>query len=445
MSGARTKASVLDNKETLLQFSKDQAGTQEQKNAFITAYYKRKNLRLADKLETSTLSENKAVNTAIRYLRYCGSLSVVEVDQNNSAEIFKTSKSCKNPHCALCSRAKSNKLAMRFLDAIKDKGNYSLFKGVHFYFLTLTLRHGKGVREEVYLNELNKYCNKLFRSKVWSSNFEVQIAKEKTGKIHTRECTFSDSGYHIHAHIIIAGSRLRKSVKDVENDLKAKWLKITKDSFILRLDLLKFGGSSKVKLESSLNDTAVIRALKELFKYGTKTGALVKWKNSEVEKYADWIVKTKGKNFVNVSGVFRGLKLTSAKCKYDNKPEAREVDFNSKYYISKTSQLLFSSPTHLDYSTKKRKEILDKVCLKQLPSSAMDITEDVEEMLTYMTVGIEDMRVGKYIKDWVEFTRKEGLEMKRHREEVEELLRKSDERKKREKSQLKIFNIRNKA
>jgi len=123
MTQLSLKRSVLDTKETLLHFSSKSAGEKQQKNNFIKAHYRYRNLYTAHILELSKYVDHDQINRTIRNLRFCRSVAIVESSPDHIANINTTSKTCKNPHCALCARARSTKLALRLVSAITDQAN----------------------------------------------------------------------------------------------------------------------------------------------------------------------------------------------------------------------------------------------------------------------------------------------------------------------------------
>lgn len=345
---------------------------------------------LADHLETTSQKETEQIKRTISALRWCSSMSYLEKTEWGTGQIIRTSKKCRNHYCSICARARSTRLASRLQKAMQDRENDHLFKDKKFYFLTLTVKHNETTRNGIYLKEFNSYCNRLFRSKIWKSYFPRNSKPGESGWIQCRECTLSKASFHIHAHILICAPRLTTKITAVEKSIREKWVKITGDSDQIRLDLI--GKTKQIKSMAAAPDqkSEVQRAAKELFKYGTKAGRLDTYDVEKAERLATWINSTKGANFVNCSGLFRGLQLTGCKSKYDAPLSEFEPNKKSNYYITKTSKILFNYPTWKNYSRKKRKDILGKCQMKMTAAASRDVTSFAKEAMQYMTCGLED-------------------------------------------------------
>jgi len=398
------KPSVVHTKETLMQFSPKNIASKEAKTAFIKSYYRIRNLRLADILEQNPLVDHNSINTTIRSLRFCSSVAITEVTKSGIVRILRNSKTCKNAHCAICSKMKSNKLTDRAIQAINDPANRQLFKHKHFYFLTLTVKHNLETRTGIYLKEFNQYCQKLFRSSLWKKHFPYSKKTPLSGWISSRECTFTGNGYHIHAHVIICAPRIKKPINQLQNEISRKWEKITSDSKNIRLDLIKGLLLKQQGFDDETQRQKFIATLKELFKYGTKTGKFEEWDDDKVNMYTNWIIATKRKNFINVSGLFRGLQITGLKSKYDNPPPLAEPQKGSKILIGKTTDLKFNYNHRKVYSTKWRKRIMEKITFKSIGQEIYDITEIYEEMAGYMACQLKESEASRFIHEWRKYT-----------------------------------------
>ncbi len=409
----RSTGSVLDNKETLMHFSRSGKGSNEAKNSFITSHYRYRNLALARKLEDSFYFDHHDINKTIRNLRFCSSMAIVEETLNHNASILKTSKSCKNPHCAICSRSKSNKITSRISKAIQDEKNQKLFHGKHFYFLTLTVKHNATTRNFIYLKEFNQYCQKLFRSKLWKTRVPYSTGNPLSGWLTAKECTFTPNGYHIHAHAIICTTPFKKKIKTIESEIRYQWHKITKDSTGVRLDLIRQQAKGQASGKTQSKSTLNLQAVKELVKYGTKTGKFEDWDGPQVDKYAEWIIATKGKNFVNASGFFRGMKLTGNKSPYDEKYKFSGLDPKNKYYIGKTTKAKFNYNHRRSYSSKFRKSILPKIYLESISNEFTEVTDIGSEMYSYLMCGLNEKEINQLLPQWIEKARTKKEEIKR--------------------------------
>ena len=387
--------SVLDNKETFVQFCASTQGSKSAKDAFIKVSHRHRNLTLSNWLEESEKKEEIQVNKTIRRLRFCSSVSTI-VESNTDVEIFQTSKSCKSSHCSICLRQRSAKISKRIISALSADENQKLFDGKYFYFLTLTVKHDEETRQGIYLKEFKTYTQKLYRSKLWKSYFPYSNKSRQSGWITAYEVTLSEKGgYHIHAHTLICAPKLKIKVNHLQKELSAKWQKLTTDSFMIRLDLLNLK-SSELRSDDA-NKKEVYAAVQELIKYGTKAGSFKNWDKEKSDLYADWIIKTKGANFINASGLFRGLELTGLKSKFDEKQEQQPVP-DGKIFIGKTSQLKFNRSTKICHP-QHRQDALKKIRIIN-GSGFIDITEFKEEWDFISMVNMEEQDIKNYVRDF---------------------------------------------
>lgn len=382
-------SSVLDNKETFLQFQSNINASNDTKNEalplFFKSLYKVRNLRLADSLEKCHFAEHDEVNKVIRNLRWCNSATVLE-DSNGT--IYKMNLSCKNKFCYLCCRAKSAKLSSRMMalldDKFDDRSKYS------FYFLTLTLQHNEKVRRALYLKELKKLMNELYRSKVFKKHFTSHHPKQKIGIIQAFENKISKNGNHIHSHNLIMCSRVTIPIMELENLIRDKWKKLSNGSFQIKLDLVR----------NKDNSDNVFGAVKELFKYSIKTNDSNFISKKEADRIAYWMIKTKGQNMINARGLLRGHAITSAKCKYDEKPE-KLINKDSKYYLAKSAELKFTHSLYKKHSSEDRKLINKEVKLLDM-SKALDITDVADDIDFAFSLGLKADELFDYFKRHIE-------------------------------------------
>lgn len=376
--------SVLDTKETFAHFRASEPGKPSVKNSFIRVAYRHRNLDLAKWLDSTPSGWDGHVNKTIRRLRFCSAYSIIKASQEG-AEVESSSKSCKSPHCAICSRRRSTQISKRVVAAIQDKENEFRFKDKRFYFLTLTLKHDEKTRTGVYLDELKDYTKKLYRSKLWKDQFPFKKASMQSGWITCMETTISEeTGYHIHAHIMICGPKLKTKATVFENEIRKKWRKVTGDSFIVQFQLLDLKKTADPMASAADKEKEVHGVVAELIKYGTKAGNFKSWNSAKAELYADWVEKTKGANFVTCSGLFRGLELAGAKSRYDEGREEESgvgewvQDQEASYLMGPTSSIRFNSGTSA-VSPELRKKILESVMLTKA-SGFQDVTNVVSQI-----------------------------------------------------------------
>lgn len=398
--------SVFNNKETLAHFSNRKTGDSETKNSFITTAYRLKNLQLAYWLEKTHPNENSHTHKTLWRLRCCSSISIVEAT-TEGAKICSSTNSCKSAHCAICARARSAKISARLMAAVGDVANVGLFKNRHFYFVTITVKHDSVTRQGNYLKEFQNDVRRLYRSKLWKSMFPYSKQKPSSGWITCTETTFNTktNSYHIHAHVLVCGPKVKRAAKAVQKDLRAKWHKLTKDSpFGVRFDLLKL---SPAAMQSNADDAqrdAVAGAVRELIKYGTKAGTFESWNLGKAQLYADWVDTTKGRNFINASGLFRGLQITGEKSKYD--PRADDIDDDwekpefepnpdAEYWIGRTSQIQFNHSTKF-IPRYGRKRILEKIELTGV-QQFRDVTDVIRQIKPYEKMSMAPKDVEDYL------------------------------------------------
>ncbi len=393
--------SVFNNKETLLHFSPSD-DNKEAQSAFLLTHYRARNLKLAENLESfltisPTADDYSETFKTIRNLRWCSGVAMVEADTDGNGQIFATSKTCKNPNCCTCARNRASKIVNRLHKAMSDDDNKSLFDGLYAYHLVLTVKHNlNDTRNYVYLDEFKDYQTRLFRSKL----MRELMPKGRFGRISSVECTIGDNGYHIHAHVLLLMPKATKKITDLEADIRAKWLKITGDSHGVRLDLVKPDKDGNLS----------VRTVKEIVKYNVKVGDVRQMSMKETALYADWIEATKGKNFVNVAGVFRGLELTGDKSRYDEKAEPIEFKEDAKYFMVKTASLKFNhspngkqrkvSPSN-SFSRKKLREIIKTVQFKEI--EGYDVSHISKEMYHYLSLEMSGSVNWDKMVRWIEY------------------------------------------
>lgn len=364
--GVRGAGSVLDSRETFLHFAPPAAVTGRQKDSFISSHYRHRNLKLADKLASSIYANDQNTNKTIKSLRCCSKMSIVEYQPGEGARTFATSKTCKNPHCAICARTKSNRISNRLVAAITDTENRHLFQHKYFYFITITVKHDATTRNEIYLDAFNRDVNKLLRSKLFASQFG-KVGKEwRGGWIISRECTLTPNGYHIHAHALLCGPRLPYRAADYQASLQKAWKKITGDSTGVRFDLIKTKPNSNGVIVDIDDEQRLMGAIREVSKYTVKAGKVEDWDAYTCDKYGAWVEATKGRNFINASGIFRGLQITGAKSIYDGEKTPKPVSQTADYYLVRTTGVRFNSNPDKSLGVAAKQRVLEKVWIKGL-------------------------------------------------------------------------------
>ena len=266
------------------------------------------------------------------------------------------------------------------------------------------MKHDEKTRQGVYIDELKKNVKQFFRSKLFKSHFPYHSKNPESGWITAYETTLSKTGgYHIHTHILLCGNPIKIPVNKLQKQISANWKKITKDSFVVDLQLIKIKDvnpdTGKEEIISN-GKQGVYKTVRELVKYGTKAGKIRDWDFDKADLYSDWILSTRGKNFINCSGLFRKLQLTGMKSRYDDKPNYGELFLkeNEKILIGKMSQLRFNK-----YTIQKEKhehEILKKVRIK----TAVDfenITDSWGEFLKAFDRNLQEDEIHYFLNKWI--------------------------------------------
>jgi hypothetical protein len=376
----RPDCSVLDTKGTLLDFSNKKETKKTHSRDFYTTYYRHRNLDTSNALSKSSLVYNQAIQKTIKALNCCSHVASVSHIEGSHMTIQDTSPRCKNRYCQICCRIESNVLVSRFLKQIHDPANKDFFHGKHFYFLTLTLKHDLETRNNIYLKDLRKYVSKLINSKDFKSIFNIKDKKNDWAAYQSIEMTMSKGTYHIHAHIMLVSNPIKLKVNSAQDIIKNKWLKITKDSDIIRLDLVQNRNKDNdVDDDDSLNE-AIRQAASELFKYIIKSPDTKHMKDDDIDMFANWIIETKGKNFINALGYFRHNSIIKSRVK--NK-EIESTINNPKYdrlWIARTVDIKTNYPVKYMMSKNVRKTVLEYFKLQFDNDSYYEVTDLMNEI-----------------------------------------------------------------
>lgn len=351
-------SSVLDNRATFLQFLQDDKNKiATSRAAFTTVQYRKLNLSFATALANSKYSDDEVVSNTIAALRSCSSNSLIKITEQG-AEIAQTSRKCRNKYCSICSRIKSVKIAERLLKFLKEKQEEYDREQQAAYFLTLTLKHNSKVRSKVYVSELKDYIYKLFRSQLFKKHFGTDKNNILAGQFRNLESTFTKDSSHIHSHVLVLAPRIKVRAKDIQLKLQQKWLKLTKDSHNARFDLITDKNLPSRKKGKELTLNSLFPAIKEVVKYSVKISAKKNELPNIIDRVAQFLIKTKGTNFLTTSGDLRGHALTSWKSNYDEEWNPKEHDHNATYCVARTSQIHFNQESKFYTKERKDKNIL---------------------------------------------------------------------------------------
>lgn len=448
------KCSGQDNTEPLMQFlgatSSDYAGSSLQKSSFLQTHYRIYNINLARKLENCAWSFHPTIEKAYKDLSCCSNLALIEYyHRDNSfyspeASILKTSPKCRHKLCPRCNSIKSAKYKRRFIAAMNDKEAAPLFQSdistidhegkesklpKYFYFITLTMKHDlKGNRSVVFLDELKGYMTEFRRSKVWKKYFPYKkddpITKQ-SGYAQNYELTLTENGFNIHSHILMCCPRIKTKAMKVKEELKAQWNHYTKDDSDVRFDLVKMDADTLSQIKEGTLPTKFSKYVSECFKYTVKGGSIKTLDNeytitnnsgftrtiAHIDLMAQWLIETKRKRMLTSNGFFKGLGLFSTnKNKWDKIEDGFEpvtgLMKSARYLFGRTANIKYNFSPAYSYGKLKRRVILERVRITEIPPSFHDITPlaDEFEVISEHKFGESWEKMGQYIK-----TRKEEL------------------------------------
>lgn len=391
--------SVLDNKATFLQFlSSEDARKFTSKNNFLKVQYRKFNLSLATALENSSFRDHDTIRSTISALRSCSSLALLEID-DQGANIVQTSKKCRNKFCAICARAKSKMISDRIITMIKSKEDQLNIEEQRAYFLTLTLKNDSKSRSEVYTTELKDYIYKLLRSTLFKKYFTSDSNHILSGQFRNLESTFYYNRSHIHSHVLILAPRLKQAIKRVQTEFKQKWLKLTKDSHNVRIDLIRTQHQNNNDNCNYFTSQEFLSAIKEVVKYSVKVSAKKNELPAVIDRIADFIIKSKGVNFMTTSGDLRGHQLTAWKSKYDSEFEGINYDMTKDYTICKTSQIHFNNEIDFYQADRRRNNETLKQRIHYVKGSVYKLSKSDYEIKSAISLNINEVFLPQHFEE----------------------------------------------
>jgi hypothetical protein len=198
---------------------------------------------------------------------------------------------CNSMFCVNCSERRSEKWLKRILERCKTPGRKC-------WLLTLTVPNIPELSRDQ-LDRLSGHFKQLRRSKVWK---RVKLVKGKwrgvTGGVVSVECVYSvkRNDWHPHLHALI---ELPKDHPDDWLDqLKAEWLRVTGDAYVLKL-VPVYGRTKRGK---KLFRTVNRAGLKEVVKYVTKAASF----SRSPERVGEFLQAFKHVRRVQTFGSFHG-------------------------------------------------------------------------------------------------------------------------------------------
>lgn len=384
--------SYVHNIETFVHFSDVRKGQKDQKSSFLQVNYRIKNLELVSKLQKCQFKDHDSIIKIARGLHRCSTISKLEVTTGNSAAITRTSKKCRRSCCPRCNQIRSGQFRNRFFKCLVDPEIGNLFKKKYFYFITLTVKHNtSGIRTEVYLQELKTYVKRLKRSNLWKKHFPYSKKNPITGFAESYEMKLTPNGYHIHTHIMICTTPIKIKALKLEQHLRDKWKKITKDSTGVKFDMVKIDKTEIEKVRKGQPSGKFNGLVMEVFKYTVKLGDIHKLNSHNTNLFANWLIKTKEKNMIIAGGFFRGLELFGRDSKWDDKTPKEEVENckSYKYLVGRTSQMYFNHSTLRHYDKSEREQILANIYLTAVPDNFVDISKTGDFFDVYLNLSID--------------------------------------------------------
>lgn len=377
---SRPSSSVLDTIGTLPHFCTSNKEKKTHSKDFYTTYYRHRNLDLRSALLNSSDAGHDTIAKTAKALSCCSHLTTLTSLEGSQVTIDRSSPRCKNRYCQICSRIESSVIVRRFMDQIRDENNKPFFKNKSFYFLTFTLKHDENTRSDIYLKDLRSYMSKMVNSKSFKNVFSIEKPKKDFGAYQSIEMTIGKNGYHIHAHMILVSRKLNADVSKCEKVLSDKWLKITKDSSIFRLDLIKTNNTIK---NDSKQDQELFNASAELFKYIIKSPDVKKMSDDDMSRLTKWIIETKGKNFINALGYFRHNSIIKSRVKDDDVKKIDDTFVGYDLYIARTIDLKGNYDVKYMMSKSVRTQVLTYFKLHYDSVSMIEIS-DLLDYVTYM-------------------------------------------------------------
>lgn len=332
--------------------------------------HRKLNLILADNIDKLPYSGDKIYSNIMKSLRFCSQHSILESDQNQNVNIFTSSLFCRNKYCFICNHNKSITYTNRFKNLLQDNQENSYFADKYFYFLTLTLKHSKDVRNYIYLKELEQYKAKLFRRVTFKKHFGTVNSKSRNSFISSNEITFNDNGYNIHTHLLIIANPISIKINDLQKQIQIDWKNITSDSWNVRLDLIK-----------SNNDKDFTKTLQEVFKYNVKfrLSSIQDWRT--LEKLGDWIFHSHSKKLIKSYGYLRKFNLFSRQNKYDIIKSNKFINYNNEYYLTQSAKSKLSENINISTKIDTKKLDLQNIKILNPLKNSINISNHIDDYI----------------------------------------------------------------
>jgi hypothetical protein len=151
-------------------------------------------------------------------------------------------------------------------------------------------------------------------------------------------------------------------------------------------------------LINSKDNSSIRNAVSEVFKYIIKSPDPKKLNDDEIDLFANWIIETRGKNFINALGYFKKNSIIKSRVKNN---EERKIDDNYLYnelFLSRTVDLKGNAPINAIMSKNVRKDTLEYFKLDRLEGEIIDVSDilehvdDILKSCSYSVETIEDLK-----------------------------------------------------
>jgi len=210
-------------------------------------------------------------------------------------------------YCPNCARRR----AIQQINKLRQHIKKIWYENKNFYYIVLTIRHGKQDKLKDLLEKLFGYKDQI-RTRYNNGKREVQKTKsffcKFEGMIYSIEIADDRGGRHPHINILACTDEEitlnqreakaksgKKKLESVNWDLRKEWESITGDSKITYINKIDIRNEGDIETK---------RGLYEVFKYSTKFSSI---KNCRLVEYYETFQALKNKNLISATGCFWGM------------------------------------------------------------------------------------------------------------------------------------------